>query len=207
LGIIRIAYPFSDYQSIAIAYTRSDGAQFGEFIRNVIDSSFFVSRVPILLKLVKPYNLPASGPYFKDAWRLLVKSIYSIGYSGVIKTQFHLDVFQQNARTLGQNSVLGQPLLTILGLDRYCSDGAPAPGGDGVFDYRPGRTIDQNHGDIILPYLRPFDDGIKRYFASIGHPVSPTSNVLLPQLYDSITTTLVQRSTFSYVFKGSALHQ
>jgi len=156
---------------------------------------------------VRPINLLSAGPAYRDPWRLLVKSIYPIGYPGVINYQFELGVFQQTDVTFGQHSVLGQPLLVILGLDRYSSDGMPAPRGDGVFDYRPGRTIDQTHGDVILPYVRPFDDGIQRYFASIGQPISPTSNVLLPQLYDTTTTALARRLASRYVFKGSAMHQ
>jgi cell surface protein SprA len=123
----------------------------------------------------------------------------------VIKTEFQLEVFAQNSATQGQRFILGQPLVTVLGLDRYTSDGAP--GSDGIFDYRPGRTIDQLHGDIILPYLRPFDDGIRRYFASTGQPISPASNLLLPQLYDTTTTGLARRLASRYVFKGSTLHQ
>jgi hypothetical protein len=208
LGIIRLNNPVSDNVAIAIAYSRADGSQFGEFTRNVhFDSTFFASRIPILLKLVKPISLLSVGPYFRDPWRQLVKSIYPIRYPGVIKTQFHLDVFPKVAGALLQNVVLGQPLLAILGLDRLSSDSLSSPKRDGVFDYRPGRTIDQNRGDIILPYLRPFDDGFKRYFASIGQPLLPSSSVLLPQLYDSTTSTVIQRSTFTYVFVGSALHQ
>lgn len=205
LGIIRLNVTLNDYAVIAIAYRRADMAQFGEFIRDVIDSAFMTSRMPILLKLVKPAQLLSLGPAYRDPWRLLVKSMYPTGYSGVIRTQFRLDVFVQTDATQGERHILGHPLLAILGLDRYTSDGIP--GGDGVFDYRPGRTIDQNHGDIILPYIRPFDDGIRRYFASIGQPISPASNVLLPQLYDTTTTDLARRLASKYVFEGSTLHQ
>jgi hypothetical protein len=206
LGIIRIDQPYVEFSAIAIAFERADGTQFGEFIRNVIhDSAFFDSHTQILLKLVRPRNLLSNGPAYKSAWSLLVKSIYPIGYTGVIKTLFHLDVFQETSGSLGPHSVLGQPLIVVLGLDRFSSDGSPAPKGDGVFDYRPGRTIDQNHGYILLPYLRPFDDGIRRYFVSIGQPISPNSTVLIPQIYDTIAT--AQSSTFTYTFKGSALHQ
>jgi hypothetical protein len=204
-GIIRLRDNVSDYGVIAIAYRRADGAQFGEFARDVLDSAFVASGIPILLKLVKPVNLLSNGPAYRDPWRLLVKSIYPIGYSGVIRTQFQLDVFEQTGATPGQHSILGKPLLAVLGLDRYTSDGAP--GEDGVFDYRPGRTIDQIRGDIILPYVRPFDNGIRKYFASIGQPISPASNVLLPQLYDLPTTALARRLASKYVFEGSALHQ
>lgn len=205
LGIIRLNVPVNDFAAIAIAYQRADMAQFGEFVRDFADSAFRASRMPILLKLVKPAQLLSLGPAYRDPWRLLVKSIYPTGYSGVIRTQFQLDVFNQTDATQGQRYILGHPLLAILGLDRYTSDGMPR--GDGVFDYRPGRTIDQIHGDIILPFIRPFDDGIRRYFASIGHPISPASNVLLPQLYDTTTTDLARRLASKYVFKGSTLHQ
>ncbi len=205
LGILRLRSPINDFSILAVAYRRADMAQFGEFTRNVLDSAFAASRTPILLKLVKPRNLFSVGPLYSNAWKLLVKSIYPTGYSGVIKTGFHLDVYDQSDAPHGNRSILGQPLLTVLGLDRFSQEGAP--GADGVFDYRPGRTIDQLHGEIILPYLRPFDDGIRRYFASIGQPIPATSNVLLPQLYDTTTAGLARRLASRYVFKGSTLHQ
>ncbi len=204
-GIIRLNVPVDDFSIIAVAYRRADMAQFGEFARNVVDSAFLASRTAILLKLVKPRLLLSNGPLFGDAWKLLVKSIYPTGYSGIIKTGFHLDVFEQSDPTRDQRSILGQPLLAALGLDRFKPD--LTPGADGQFDYRPGRTIDQIHGDIILPYLRPFDDGIRRYFASIGQTIPANSNLLLPQLYDTTAANLARRLASRYVFKGSALHQ
>jgi hypothetical protein len=205
VGIVRIDHRFDDYQAIAVAYSQADGAQFGEFARNVtFDSAFFASGTPLLLKLLKPMNLFAVGPAYNVPWHMLVKSIYPIGYSGVISTLFHLDVFQEIDGNLGQNSVQGQPLLAVLGIDRRLWDGSPSAGGDGVFDYVPGQTIDQNKGDIILPYVRPFDNGIWRYFASIGQFLNSNSSLLLPQLYDTTKTALNLRST--YVLKGSTLH-
>lgn len=205
LGILRLRTPINDFSILAVAYRRADMVQFGEFAHDVLDSAFAASRTPILLKLVKPRNLLSVGPLYSNAWKLLVKSIYPTGYSGVIKTGFHLDVFDQSDASHGNRLILGQPLLAVLGLDRFSPEGAP--GGDGVFDYRPGRTIDQLHGEIILPYLQPFDEGIRRYFASIGQPIPVTSDVLLPQLYSTTKADLARRLASRYVFKGSTLHQ
>ncbi len=204
-GIIRLNVLVSDYGAVAVAYIRSDMARFGEFTSEVSDSIFVTSGKAMLLKLVKPRGLFSVGPVYRDAWTLLVKSIYPTGFAGLISTQFQLDVFENSDPVRGGRSILGQPLLAVLGLDRYRSGGMPGP--DGVFDYRPGRTIDQLHGDIILPSVRPFDDGIRRYFATIGQPISPGSNVLLPQLYDTTTAGLARRLASKYVFKGSTLHQ
>jgi hypothetical protein len=208
LGIIRINHPLVDLNAIAVAYRCADGTQFGEFVRNLrLDSAFFASGTPILLKLVRPPRLLSEGPRFRDPWRQLVKSIYPTGYQGVIRTQFRLDAYLQNSNAPGSNAVLGQPLLAILGLDRYLASGMPAPHGDGVFDYRPGRTIHQNYGNIILPYVRPFDDGFRRHFASIGQPIPANSDLVVPQLYDSTSTALSRHPMPPYVFRGRALHQ
>ncbi len=206
LGILRLRTPIvNDFSILAVAYRRADMVQFGEFARDVLDSAFAASRTPILLKLVKPANLLSVGPLYSNAWKLLVKSIYPTGYSGVIRTGFHLDVFDRSDASHDQRFILGQPLLAVLGLDRFSVEGAP--GADGVFDYRPGRTIDPLHGDIILPYLQPFDDGIRRYFSSIGQPIPATSSVLLPQLYNTTKADLARRLASMYIFKGSTLHQ
>jgi cell surface protein SprA len=205
LGILRIDVPLTDYHRIALSYSRADGVQFGEFTYNVLDSAFAASQKPMLVKLVRPGNLLQAGPNFADAWKLLVQSVYPLGYSGVIKTLFQLDVFQRNGPTVGSHSILGHPLMTILGLDRFSTDGTPTAVGDGIFDYRPERTIDQTRGYIIVPYLRPFDDGIRRYFVSIGQPVSSFSTSLMPQIYD--VPPAAQDTTSTYVIQGSTLHQ
>jgi hypothetical protein len=205
-GIIRLNVPVNDFAAVAVAYKRGDMAQFGEFGRDLRpDTIRGTHGKAVVLKLVKPRGLLSVGPAYREAWTMLVKSIYPTGFAGLVNTHFQLEVFDNFSPVRGERSILGQPLLAVLGLDRYRSGGMPGP--DGVFDYRPGRTIDQLRGDIILPYLKPFDDGIRRYFASIGQPISPSSNILLPQLYDTTTVSLARRVASKYVFRGSTLHQ
>ncbi len=201
LGIIRFNEPVDDAATIAISYLTADGNQYGEFLS--ADTSY--DTWPLLLKLLKPRNLLTSGyPY---AWRLIVKSIYPIGYAGLIRTKFFLNVCRQENEAARLSSLLGTRLLTILGLDYYSADGTPIIGGDGIFDYRPGRTIDQNHGDIIFPYLRPFDEGIQHYFERIGRPRAEYERYLLPLLYDSSFAVQGRQPFPSYCLVGSTLHQ
>ena len=100
--------------------------------------------------------------------------------------------------------ILDQPLLRVLGLDRFNTDGTPSVDGDGQFDFRPGFTIDQTHGEIILPSLRPFDGGIRAYFASRGIHF-PDSVYCAPEIYDTTKTFAQIGFGGNYTLSGHAL--
>ena len=184
LGVVFFKRGFFDQRVIGISYQRFDGAQYGDFSWQATDSSS-----PLILKMVKPRNLLSNGPAYRVAWNQLLKNIYAIGVGGgsLSEVGFNLDIVYGPTPSGSANSILGHPLLRVLGLDRYNFDGTFAPNGDGVFDFRPGATIDPAEGEIILPYLRPFDGGIKEYFIANSLPF-PDSAYLAPGIYDTTRT-------------------
>ena len=205
IGVIRFNASIFDEQTVAIAYRCANGNQFGEFLRDVPSDTLQAGR-PLILKIVKTGGLQVNGPLHFVAWQQMLKNIYSIGYHSVKSFGFYLDIFWQTPAAPDNNRIRYHPLLQVLGLDRYNIDGTPSPTGDGLFDFRPGRTIDLLRGDIIFPTLRPFDGGIRSYFNSIGDPLPDTSVYLYSAIYDTTAFWAERYYANRYVIRGKTLH-
>src|SRR5690606_9114862 len=74
----------------------------------------------------------------------------------------------------------GQPLISLLNLDRLNNQNDPQP--DGVFDYIEGFTVISSMSRIIFPVLEPFGRDLEYVFPS---PVEQQKYVYYP-LYDTI---------------------
>lgn len=192
--------PFPDV-AFGIAYRQADGTQFGDFLRNRNSNT---TNNPLVLKMVKPRNLFTTGPIYGVAWQMLLKNIYSIHHGHISRHEFQLDILRTNPGRKDESVILGHPLLRILGLDRFADDGTYRPDGDGMFDFRPGRTISNDEGEIIFPYLRPFDTGIKRYFQNRGLP-PPGPEFLFPEVYDTLSFFARESGRNRYVISGSGI--
>jgi cell surface protein SprA len=205
LGVLSLNTNVGDQQILAIAYRRADGGQFGELSRDLGTDSVALSK-RLLLKMVKPKNLLATGPSYPVAWAMLLKNVYPIQGIGrnVKKTGFTLDVLRRVPGGEDQNNILNEPLLRVLGIDRFNSDDTPAPNGDGQFDYRPGRTINQARAEVFFPTLRPFDYGVRDYFAAKGQVLSDTSEYRYKEVYDTTQTFAQQALRNRYVIRGKA---
>ncbi len=205
LGVLSLNTNVGDQQIVGIAYRRADGQQFGELSRDLGTDSVALSQ-RLLLKMVKPKNLLSTGPSYPTAWKMLLKNIYPIQGIGrnVKKTGFTLDVFRRVPGGEDQNNILNEPLLRVLGIDRFNSDDTPAPNGDGQFDYRPGRTINQARAEMFFPTLRPFDTGVRDYFAEKGQILADTSEYRYIEVYDTTQTFAQQALRNRYVIRGKA---
>jgi cell surface protein SprA len=157
----------------------------GEFYRDLADTS---GNKRLILKMLKPKNLYSNGPNYRVAWNQLLKNIYTLPGRNIKKTGFELDIFrraEENAED--QNSIFGQRLLRVFGLDQYNADNTVAENGDGLFDFREGKTINPGRAEIIFPSLRPFDLTIVRYFTE--HQLAlPDSSFYFPRIYDTTRT-------------------
>lgn len=204
LGVLSLNVNVGDQQIVAIAYRTAAGVQVGEFYRDLPSDSTLTKK--LILKMVKPKNLLATGPVFKIAWNQLLKNIYPIpGIGRNLKRQgFSLDLFRRIPGLEDQNSINNEPLLRVMELDRFNSDDTPAPTGDGQFDFRAGRTINLNRAEIIFPRLRPFDNGISRYFSDKGTPLPDTSEFYYPEIYDTTQTFAQQSLRNRYIVRGKA---
>ena len=198
LGVIALNANVQDQLVIGVSY-RTPSQQFGEFGRDLTDTS----RV-LILKMLKPRNLSSNGPSYRVAWDQMLKNIYPLGGRNVKQQGFVLDIFRQIPGQQEQNSILNQRLLRVFGLDKYNSSGTAVPEGDNEFDFRPNFTINQARGEIIFPTLRPFTDGIKKYFVDVGQPLPDTSEFLFPEIYDTTKTFAQQSDHDKYLIEGKA---
>jgi cell surface protein SprA len=203
LGVITLNVPLQDQQIIGIAYRRLDGVKYGEFIHEVPAETLAAQR-PIILKMIKPRNLQVNGRLYRVAWNQMLKNIYPIGGRNIKKQGFLLDTFRMIPGQENQNLIPPyQRLLRVLGLDNFNIDDTPAPNGDGLFDFRPSRTIDQARGEIIFPSLRPFDQRIMKYYHEKGLP-PPDTTYLYPEVYDTTRTFAQQSIRNRYIIQGRA---
>jgi hypothetical protein len=176
-GYVSLNVSVNDDQAIAVAYSTVDGTTYGEF------SGADTSRSrPLVLKLIKTKNLMPSQ---KHAWLLQLKNIYSLGGKDLKEAGFELKVFYTPADGPDVTQILNQNLLELLSLDRYNASGDRNP--DDIFDFiiKQGGTIDVGRAEIIFPTLRPFDDGIRRFFEGRDIPDSVLSSFIYPDIYDT----------------------
>jgi len=153
-GYITFLTTVNDNDGIAVAYSDSSGLRhYGEFINTAsADTS-----TRIVLKLVKAPNLK---PQFTQAWKLMLKNIYSLQATNIQQSGFTLQIKYEIP---GQNPVATYPegnaqvqLLHAFGFDNFDAAGNPNP--DNVFDWRPQITILPAAGEIIFPRLKPFSN-------------------------------------------------
>ncbi|NNG27569.1 MAG: cell surface protein SprA, partial [Ignavibacteriaceae bacterium] len=157
---------------IAVSYRQEDapGPEFdlvyGEFLRTAgSDTS-----KRLILKLVRPQNLQPGGDY-EQAWKLQLKNIYPTGSRNIKQDGFE---FKIKYEIVGQEPVDEWPtetgtvkLLEAFGLDQQGAGGSANP--DNVFDWRVGKTIYPETGEIIFPTLEPFGRDIPTEFDTLTY--------------------------------------
>lgn len=119
----------------------------------------------IFLKLLRPARINPRVP----TWDLMMKNVYSLNASQILRDGFQLQVIYRDDRTgLDNPSLLeGQnvkdiPLIRLTGLDNLNPQNDPAP--DGNFDFVEGLTMISNRGLLIFPVLEPFGSNLDSKF-------------------------------------------
>ncbi|MFA6235454.1 MAG: cell surface protein SprA, partial [Bacteroidota bacterium] len=173
-GIITLNSSIQDDQVIAVAYrtegndntVSTDDVLYGTFagdrrLTTYLDKDGKEIASRMVLKLVKPKNL---GPSFTKAWKLKVRSIYSLNTRNL--TAADLANFKIVFRSGGQPDQEILPntnaqLLRLFGLDYTDDNGGPP---DGRIDFLPGLTVNPIRGEIIFPTLEPWSAGMLRLY-------------------------------------------
>lgn len=180
-GYISLNVSVNDDQAVAVAYSTVDGTTYGEFAGSDTNRSR-----PLVLKLIKARNLQ---PSYTHAWKLQLKNIYSLGGKDLKENGFELKIIYTPVGSTEVTQILNENLLAVLGLDRFDGSGQPRP--DDQFDFIKGVTVDVDRAEIIFPTLRPFDDGIRRYFGDREVPDS----LLYSDVYDTTKTAALNNAT------------
>lgn len=215
-GIITLNQSIQDDQVIAVAYrieNDADGAVddliYGTFAgdqRLNQDKYDFEDEdgepIPprMVLKLVKPKNL---GPSFEHAWKLKVRSIYSLNTRNL--TAEDLANFKIVYRSGGQPDEEILPntnanLIRLFGLDYTDNNGGPP---DGKIDFIPGETVNPIRGEIIFPTLEPWNEGMKDLYAKLyGGSRSDMDPYVFPEIYTQTKTQARQSSNDKIIITG-----
>lgn len=174
---------------IAFQYTYNGKVyQVGEFSTDIPPDSTGTSQPVIFLKLLKATSQRTNLPI----WDLMMKNVYSVGFGQLEKADFKLDVLYEEP-SLGEKRYLppadvsdpykGQPLISLLNLDRLNNQNDPQP--DGVFDFVEGFTVISSQSRIIFPVLEPFGKDLE-YIYKGPDSLQQRAKYLYYPLYDTI---------------------
>ncbi|MGK2863839.1 MAG: cell surface protein SprA, partial [Chitinophagaceae bacterium] len=172
IGFLSLTQPLQPDEVLGVAFQYTYNGrvfQVGEFSQDVPpDTSGSTQRV-LFLKLLKATSQRTNLPI----WDLMMKNVYSVGYGQLERTDFKLDLIYEEPslgekRYLPPDDVLpqyqGQPILSLVNLDRLNNQNDPQP--DGVFDFIEGFTILSSMSRIVFPVLEPFGHDLDYVYAT-----------------------------------------
>ena len=170
IGFLSLNQPLQpdEVLGIAIQYTFNGRVfQIGEFSQDVPPDTTGASQNVLFLKLLKATSQRPNLPI----WDLMMKNVYSVGFGQLERQDFRLDILYEEP-SLGEKRYLppadvlpayeGQPLISLVNLDRLNNQNDPQP--DGVFDFIEGFTIISSMSRVIFPVLEPFGRDLEYVF-------------------------------------------
>ena len=195
---------------IAFQYTYNGKVyQVGEFSTDVPPDSTGTTQPVLFLKLLKATSQRTNLPI----WELMMKNVYSVGFGQLERSDFKLDVLYEEP-SLGEKRYLppndvsdpykGQPLISLLNLDRLNNQNDPQP--DGVFDYVEGFTVISSQSRIIFPVLEPFGRNLEYVYVG-PDSIQQREKYLFYPLYDTIKAiaqTYANLNRFKFVGKSKS---
>ena len=157
----------------------------GEFSQDIPPDTTGSTQRILFLKLLKATSQRTNLPI----WDLMMKNVYSVGFGQLERTDFKLDLLYEEP-SLGEKRYLpptdvlpqfeGQPIISLVNLDRLNNQNDPQP--DGVFDFIEGFTVISSMSRVIFPVLEPFGHDMDYVY---GTQVQRDKYLYYP-LYDTI---------------------
>ena len=201
IGFISLNQQLQPDEVLAVAFEYTYNGKLhrvGEFSQDFPPDSTGNTQKVLFLKLLKATSQRPSLPI----WDLMMKNVYSVGYGQLDRKDFQLDVLYEEP-SLGKKRYLppdpvaqqfkGQPLLSLLNLDRLNDQNDPQP--NGFFDYVEGFTVIPSQSRIIFPELEPFGHALDSVYTN----QADRDKYLFYPLYDTIKghrTNLCQSRSF-----------
>ncbi len=188
IGFLSLNQPLQPDEVLGVAYQYTYNGttyQVGEFSQDVPPDTTGATQKVLFLKLLKATSQRTNLPI----WDLMMKNVYSVGYGQLERADFKLDLLYEEPslgekRYLPPSDVLpayeGQPLISLLNLDRLNNQNDPQP--DGVFDFLEGFTILSSMSRVIFPVLEPFGHDLDYVYPSAVE----RQKYLYYPLYDTI---------------------
>lgn len=162
LGYISLKQRLNINEALAVAFEYTYNGQRYRVGELTDDYQNRTDAENIILKLLKP----ASIRFDLKNWDLMMKNIYSLGTVTLRRENFRLNIIYRDDDTgidnptLQETSLAGRQLVEILKMDQLNPNNDRGP--DGLFDYLPNITIDENNGRVIFPVLEPFGNTLKK---------------------------------------------
>lgn len=188
IGFLSLNQPLQPDEVLGIAYQYTYNGrvyQVGEFSQDVPPDTTGTTQKVLFLKLLKATSQRTNLPI----WNLMMKNVYSVGFGQLERQDFELNVIYEEP-SLGEKRYLpptevldpykGQPLISLLNLDRLNNQNDPQP--DGKFDYIEGYTVISSQSRIIFPVLEPFGHDLDYVY---GNQADRDKYLYYP-LYDTI---------------------
>jgi cell surface protein SprA len=188
IGFVSLNQPLQPEEVLGIAFQYTFNGrvfQVGEFSQDVPPDSTGTSQKVLFLKLLKATSQRTNLPI----WDLMMKNVYSVGFGQLERQDFDLNVTYEEP-SLGEkrylppsatiNTYEGQPLISLLNLDRLNNQNDPQP--DGKFDFIEGYTVISSMSRVIFPVLEPFGHGLDYVFPD----QTTRDKYLFYPLYDTI---------------------
>jgi cell surface protein SprA len=183
LGFISLNTALNADEILAVAFEYTINGQIykvGEFSSDASEGN-----QTLIVKLIRGTNFSPKYPN----WDLMMKNIYSLGAYQVNSDNFILEVQYYNDKTrvykitdpLLDKTIQDTKLLTLMNLDNLNSSGNYVVGGDGVFDFVNGLTINASSGRIMFPVVEPFGGHLSKTFNN----EQATKKYAYQELYDS----------------------
>ncbi|RYY60155.1 MAG: cell surface protein SprA [Chitinophagaceae bacterium] len=170
IGFLSLNQPLQPDEVLGIAYQYTYNGrvyQVGEFSQDIPPDTTGSTQKVLFLKLLKATSQRTNLPI----WDLMMKNVYSVGYGQLERQDFKLDLLYEEP-SLGEKRYLpptavqapyeGQPLISLVNLDKLNNQNDPQP--DGVFDYVEGFTVLPSMSRIIFPVLEPFGRDLEYVF-------------------------------------------
>ncbi|MGN6294774.1 MAG: cell surface protein SprA [Chitinophagaceae bacterium] len=188
IGFLSLNQPLQPDEVLGVAYQYTYNGrtyQVGEFSQDVPPDTTGATQKVLFLKLLKATSQRTNLPI----WDLMMKNVYSVGYGALERADFKLDLLYEEP-SLGEKRYLppsdvipayeGQPLISLVNLDRLNNQNDPQP--DGVFDFIEGFTVLSSMSRVIFPVLEPFGHDLDYVYAT---PEQRQKYLYYP-LYDTI---------------------
>ena len=191
LGYISLNSPLRNDEMLGVAYEYTFNGKVyrvGELSEDYLNEA---QDKVIFLKLLRPRTIRTDLP----TWNLMMKNIYSLGTTGLSRTNFQLRIIYRDDISGVDNPALQEgantkdkQLIKLFGLDELNPRGDRQIDqngvsiGDGNFDFVDGITVNVSGGRMIFPVLEPFGSNLKKFFNPASE-LNLINKYTFPELY------------------------
>ncbi|MFI2742039.1 cell surface protein SprA [Zhouia sp. PK063] len=194
LGYISLSQRLSNDEVLAVAFQytyKGQVYQVGEFANDGVNATTYetgangqvtaVNNQALVLKLLKSNITNVNDPI----WDLMMKNIYYTGAYQLSQDDFRLNILYTDPSPANYISPVDEStwptgldkrvLLNVFHFDQLNAYGDVQNGGDGIFDYQEGLTINSQYGTVIFTKVEPFGKYLYKTLGDGGNYNDPST--------------------------------